>query len=72
MMFLSTLFATLSLLITHSFGATTGATDELVRDDRIKVFLYAAPAFWQEVAVDAFKDTCTDLDNNLFVSKTGD
>jgi hypothetical protein len=65
MMLISTLFCTLSLFVTCSLGTTPGANEELVRSDRIKVFLYAAPAFWQEVAVDALKDTCTDLDNNL-------
>jgi hypothetical protein len=45
-----------------------GASDDLVGDDRIKVFLFAKPAFWSEVAVDAYNNVCIDLDNNLFVS----
>jgi hypothetical protein len=44
-----------------------GASDDLVGDDRIKVFLFAKPAFWSEVAVDAYNNVCIDLDNNLFV-----
>lgn len=63
MMLYSFLAATLGFLVACSWGAS----DDIVRSDRIKVFLYAAPAFWQEVAVDAYKDMCTDLDNNLCV-----
>lgn len=37
-----------------------------VSEDRIKVFLFASTAFWSEVAVDAYKNACIDLDNNLY------
>ena len=54
-----------SLLVALSLsGAAAGS---FVSPDRIKVFLFAAPAFWQEVAIDAYKNVCIDLDNNLYV-----
>jgi hypothetical protein len=62
-MLASTLFAALAF----SLHCGIGAAGNLVSDDRIKVFLFAAPAFWQEVAIDAYKDACVNLDNNLFV-----
>jgi hypothetical protein len=72
MMFFSTLHVVLALLFSCNFGAAKDIAEDLaedlVREDRIKVFLYAAPAYWREVAVDAYKDTCTTLTNNLFVS----
>lgn len=64
MMLYSLLVATLGFLVACSWGAA----DDIVRSDRIKVFLYAAPAFFQEVTIDAYKDSCTDLDNSLCVS----
>jgi hypothetical protein len=57
---LATVLAGLSLSV-------YGASDDLVGNDRIKVFLFAKPAFWSEVAVDAYNNVCIDLDNNLFV-----
>jgi len=61
MMVYSFLLTTLGFLVACSWGAA----DDIVRSDRIKVFLYAAPAFFQEVTIDAYKDSCTDLDNSL-------
>ncbi|KAH7131842.1 hypothetical protein B0J11DRAFT_428007 [Dendryphion nanum] len=55
------ILSTAGLLALYAQGAAGG----LVSNDRIKVFLFAAPAFWQEVAVDAYKNVCIDLDNNL-------
>jgi hypothetical protein len=49
-------------------GVGWAATEDAVREDRIKVFLFAAPAFFSEVAVDGWKDACVSLDNNLFVA----
>ena len=63
MMVYSFLLTTLGFLVACSWGAA----DDIVRSDRIKVFLYAAPAFFQEVTIDAYKDSCTDLDNSLCV-----
>jgi hypothetical protein len=60
-------FSTLVLLLLVCRAAAVVADDDLVREDRIKVFLYAKPAFWSEVAIDAYKDVCTHLDNNLSV-----
>lgn len=51
-----------SLLILALSGVASAG---FVSPDRIKVFLFAAPAFWQEVAIDAYKNVCIDLDNNL-------
>ncbi|KAF2279009.1 uncharacterized protein EI97DRAFT_456418 [Westerdykella ornata] len=66
MMFFSALISALVLSVTQTLAlAAPGDAEDLVREDRIKVFLYAAPAFWQEVAVDAYRDACTNLDNNL-------
>jgi hypothetical protein len=48
-------------------GATTLDNNHFVDDYHIKVFLFAHPAFWSQVAVDAPKDICVDLDNNLLV-----
>jgi hypothetical protein len=69
MMLLSTAFVAFALL-SRGFRvlAADDLAEDLVREDRIKVFLYAAPAFWQEVGVDAYKDICTNLGNNLYVS----
>jgi hypothetical protein len=53
------LFLLLSLI-----GFAT-AEEALVASDRIKVFLFAAPAFHAEVGVDLKNNTCLSLDNNL-------
>jgi hypothetical protein len=42
------------------------AADDLVTKGRIKVQLFAAPAFVSEVSVDAYNDQCLSLDNNLY------
>lgn len=42
------------------------AADDLVTKGRIKVQLFAAPAFVSEVSVDAYHDQCLSLDNNLY------
>ncbi|KAF2636746.1 hypothetical protein P280DRAFT_408456 [Massarina eburnea CBS 473.64] len=42
------------------------ASDDVeVASDRIKVFLFAAPAFYSEVGVEVRNSTCLSLDNNL-------
>lgn len=64
-MIASTLLTALAFLL----HCGVGAAGNLVSEDRIKVFLFAAPAFWQEVAVDAYKNACVNLDNNLFVGQ---
>ncbi|KAF2877273.1 hypothetical protein BDV95DRAFT_481777 [Massariosphaeria phaeospora] len=43
--------------------------DDPVTEGRIKVFLFASPAFFAEVAVDAQRDKCVSLYNNLIDSK---
>jgi hypothetical protein len=43
------------------------AADDLVTKQRIKVQLFAAPAFVSEVSVDAYHMQCLSLDNNLCV-----
>ena len=54
------------------FGAVAGlvlfsgaVANDLVSDNRIKVFLFASPGFWSTSAIDAYKDACAHLDNNL-------
>ncbi|KAF2797104.1 hypothetical protein K505DRAFT_236249 [Melanomma pulvis-pyrius CBS 109.77] len=42
-----------------------GAADDAVGENRIKVFLFAEPAFFSEVQVDAVNNTCVSLLNNL-------
>ncbi|KAF2746370.1 hypothetical protein M011DRAFT_404765 [Sporormia fimetaria CBS 119925] len=64
MLGLNTLVAWLYLL-SCSFAEGFVRPEDLVREDRIKVFLYAQPAFWEEVAIDAIKDTCAHLTNSL-------
>jgi hypothetical protein len=41
--------------------------DDVVGNDRIKVFLFGAVAFGLEVSVDMLNNTCHGLDNNLYV-----
>jgi hypothetical protein len=43
--------------------------DDLVTKGRIKVQLFAAPAFVSEVSVDAYHMQCLSLDNNLYVRR---
>lgn len=64
-MLLATVYKALVFAILCGIGA---ATEDLVREDRIVVFLFAAPAFWKEVTINAYKNACIHLDNNLFVS----
>lgn len=40
--------------------------DDIVTKGRIKVQLFAAPAFVSEVSVDAYNNQCLSLDNNLY------
>jgi hypothetical protein len=47
--------------------AGLAAADDLVTKTRIKVQLFAAPAFVSEVSVDAYHMQCLSLDNNLYV-----
>jgi hypothetical protein len=44
------------------------AADDLVTKGRIKVQLFAAPAFVSEVSVDAYDKLCVSLDNNLYLT----
>jgi hypothetical protein len=48
-------------------SASLAAADDLVTKQRIKVQLFAAPAFVSEVSVDAYHNQCLSLDNNLCV-----
>ncbi|PVI04502.1 hypothetical protein DM02DRAFT_179289 [Periconia macrospinosa] len=41
------------------------SADPVVTSDKIKVFLFGAPAFYSEVGVDVRNNTCLSLDNNL-------
>jgi hypothetical protein len=45
--------------------AGLAAADDIVTKGRIKVQLFAAPAFVSEVSVDAYHNQCLSLDNNL-------
>ena len=47
--------------------AGIAAADDLVVKGRIKVQLFAAPAFVSEVSVDAYHNQCLSLDNNLYL-----
>ena len=38
---------------------------DMIASNRIKVQLFAAPAFFSEVSVDAYNNQCLSLDNNL-------
>ena len=66
MKYIPAIFTSLVLLVL--FGSA--AADDAVREDRIKTFLFAMPAFFSEVAVDAPNNTCVSLDNNLSVPPT--
>ncbi|KAF2125228.1 hypothetical protein P153DRAFT_325808 [Dothidotthia symphoricarpi CBS 119687] len=55
------LAATLALLPTLLAATST----DLISASRIKVQLFAAPAFLSEVSVDAYSNICLSLDNNL-------
>jgi hypothetical protein len=46
-------------------GSTLASADDLVTKSRIKVQLFAGPAFVSEVSVDAYDKACLSLDNNL-------
>ena len=48
-----------------ALSAGLAAADDLVTRTRIKVQLFAAPAFVSEVSVDAYSQQCLSLDNNL-------
>jgi hypothetical protein len=58
-----------SFLLPAAILALAGlaAADDLVTKQRIKVQLFAAPAFVSEVSVDAYHMQCLSLDNNLCV-----
>jgi hypothetical protein len=60
---------TLSLLPTTLLLATLTAADDIVTKARIKVQLFAAPAFVSEVSVDAYHMQCLSLDNNLYAPR---
>jgi hypothetical protein len=60
----------LSLLPTALLLATLTTADDIVTKSRIKVQLFAAPAFVSEVSVDAYHMQCLSLDNNLYLAPT--
>jgi hypothetical protein len=45
--------------------ANVATASDMIADNRIKVQLFAAPAFFSEVSVDAYNNQCLSLDNNL-------
>ncbi|KAF2029765.1 hypothetical protein EK21DRAFT_100983 [Setomelanomma holmii] len=45
--------------------AGLAVADDIVMKTRIKVQLFASPAFVSEVSVDAYNNQCLSLDNNL-------
>ncbi|KAF3043792.1 hypothetical protein E8E12_010327 [Didymella heteroderae] len=45
--------------------ANVAVASDMIADNRIKVQLFAAPAFFSEVSVDAYNNQCLSLDNNL-------
>jgi len=45
--------------------ANVATAGDMIADNRIKVQLFAAPAFFSEVSVDAYNNQCLSLDNNL-------
>ncbi|KAF2714052.1 hypothetical protein K504DRAFT_368821 [Pleomassaria siparia CBS 279.74] len=59
-MYIFSIFASLLLAL-----CSVVAADDAVTDGRIKVFLFAQPAFFSQVQVDAQNDTCVSLRNNL-------
>jgi hypothetical protein len=46
----------------------TAAAGDIITSLRIKVQLFAAPAFFSEVSVDAYNNLCLSLDNNLYLA----
>ncbi|UPX20637.1 uncharacterized protein EKO05_0010865 [Ascochyta rabiei] len=46
-------------------SARLAVADDMITNLRIKVQLFAAPAFFSEVSVDAYNNQCLSLDNNL-------
>jgi hypothetical protein len=48
--------------------ASIALADDIITKGRIKVQLFAAPAFVSEVSVDAYDKQCVSLDNNLHVA----
>ncbi|KAF9693949.1 hypothetical protein EKO04_008071 [Ascochyta lentis] len=45
--------------------ANVAIAGDIITNFRIKVQLFAAPAFFSEVSVDAYNNQCLSLDNNL-------
>ncbi|KAF2995058.1 hypothetical protein E8E13_001803 [Curvularia kusanoi] len=45
--------------------AHVASASDMIAPNRIKVQLFAAPAFFSEVSVDAYDGQCLSLDNNL-------
>jgi hypothetical protein len=45
--------------------ASVATASDMIAPNRIKVQLFAAPAFFSEVSVDAYDGQCLSLDNNL-------
>jgi hypothetical protein len=58
-----------SVLLVLSSSAVRVSADDAVSENRIKVFLFAEPAFYSEVQVDAVNNTCVSLQNNLCVRR---
>ncbi|KAF2727026.1 hypothetical protein EJ04DRAFT_517516 [Polyplosphaeria fusca] len=65
MMHLYSLFAALALWLCAAVAFPDENPDDPVLEGRIKVWLFAYPAYFKGVLVDAYKDECTSLDNNL-------
>ena len=55
----------LAILSSALACANVAIADDLIASNRIKVQLFAAPAFFSEVSVDAYNNQCLSLDNNL-------
>lgn len=63
---LRTLISAFALLLTTTTTVVLADSSlDLVNKQRIKVQLFAGPAFVSEVSVDAYSNQCLSLDNNL-------
>ncbi|KAF2107806.1 hypothetical protein BDV96DRAFT_505414 [Lophiotrema nucula] len=60
-------FATFALSLLCLGSGVLAAPDDTpyANEARVKVYLFAQPAFYSQVAVDAYKHACVSLDNNL-------
>jgi hypothetical protein len=55
----------LAILLSVLACANVAVADDMIANNRVKVQLFAAPAFFSEVSVDAYNNQCLSLDNNL-------